>query len=95
MSVREAQDKISSSEFAEWMEYYRIQPFGERRVDEHNAWLCYWTYTTMCGNDRDPEDFMLRNEERVQSVDEKMTILQAIAAQAKAHEERKNGSKHS
>jgi len=95
MSVREAQEKISSSEFAEWMEYYRLQPFGERRADEHNAWLCYWTYTTMLGNDRNPEDFMLKNDERVQSVDDKMNILQLIANQAQAHKERKDGIKHS
>lgn len=31
--MAEWQARMSSKEFAEWMAFYRIQPFGERRAD--------------------------------------------------------------
>lgn len=37
MSVREAQARISSNEFAEWMAYSKIDPFGEERADLRSA----------------------------------------------------------
>lgn len=37
MSVREAQQRVSSREFAEWMAYYRLEPFGELRHDLQSA----------------------------------------------------------
>ena len=33
MSVRQCQQEISSREFAEWIAYNRLEPFGERRAD--------------------------------------------------------------
>ena len=33
MSVRQAQQEISSVEFAEWVAYYQLEPFGEDRAD--------------------------------------------------------------
>lgn len=80
MSVREAQERISSSEFAEWIAYYSIQPFGERRADEHNAWLCYWVHTSMCGGNMQPKDFMISDEsDKSSTVDDKMGLLEAVA----------------
>jgi hypothetical protein len=31
--VREAQQRIDSREYAEWLAYYRLEPFGEGRAD--------------------------------------------------------------
>jgi Protein of unknown function (DUF4035) len=33
MTVAEAQGRISSREFTEWMAYYTLEPFGEARAD--------------------------------------------------------------
>jgi hypothetical protein len=33
MSVRRAQEEISSAEFGEWVAYYSIEPFGDRMAD--------------------------------------------------------------
>ena len=84
MSVREAQEKVSSSEFSEWLAYYSIQPFGPRRLDEHNAWQCYWTHVSMCGGNAKPEDFIIGGEDnRAKSVEDKMGLLQSIAHSAR------------
>jgi len=37
MSVRRAQQEISSAEFAEWQAYASIEPFGEERADLRSA----------------------------------------------------------
>lgn len=37
MSVREAQLKITSAEFSEWIAYHNIEPFGEERADIRSA----------------------------------------------------------
>lgn len=37
MSVRQAQQEISSREFTEWIAYNRIEPFGEKRADIRSA----------------------------------------------------------
>ena len=81
MSVREAQEKVSSREFAEWVAYYSIQPFGEGRLDEHNAWQCYWQYATMCDGNMKPKDFMLTesDDDKATTIDDKMAMLQAIS----------------
>lgn len=40
MSVREAQARIDSHEFSEWMAYYHIDPFGWERFDFGLGQLC-------------------------------------------------------
>jgi hypothetical protein len=37
MSVAEAMERIDSAEFAEWMAYERLEPFGEHRADLRSA----------------------------------------------------------
>ncbi len=39
MSVAEAQQRISSREFAEWMAFDRVEPIGGRRGDYQTAML--------------------------------------------------------
>lgn len=38
MTVAELGRRMSASEFAEWIAYSRVEPFGERRADQR-AWL--------------------------------------------------------
>ncbi len=38
MTVAELGRRMTSSEFAEWIAYSRVEPFGERRADQR-AWL--------------------------------------------------------
>lgn len=40
MSVREAQEKITSREFVEWMAFYRLEPWGEWRGDYQAGMVC-------------------------------------------------------
>ena len=37
MSVRDAQARIDAREFAEWMAYYTLEPWGEERADLSRA----------------------------------------------------------
>ena len=36
-TVTELQQRMSSREFAEWMEYYQLDPFGDERADVRSA----------------------------------------------------------
>ena len=51
MSVAEAQSRISSREFAEWMAFYRLEPFGEERADLRMAILA----AVIANANRDPK----------------------------------------
>jgi len=79
MSVREAQQRIDSAEFAEWIAYHRIDPFGEFRDDYRFAMLCD-VICKMQGtkNKTKAEDFLLDfepKEKKSQSVDEMKNAL--------------------
>lgn len=37
MSVARCQREVSSAEFAEWIAYYTVEPFGEQRADLRSA----------------------------------------------------------
>lgn len=59
-TVREAQKRCSSREFAEWMAYYRLEPWGEWRADYRNG-LALSTYLNTKlpkGKRVKPDDFM-------------------------------------
>jgi hypothetical protein len=79
MSVREAQQRIDSAEFAEWIAYHRIEPFGELRSDYRSALLCD-VICKMHGTKQKTkaEDFLLNFEptvRKVQSVEEMKNAL--------------------
>ena len=65
MSVSEAQQRISASEFAEWMAFYQIEPFGEDRHDLRHGILCSVIAGLFAskGNAPKPEDFIPRFDE--------------------------------
>lgn len=66
MTVGELLGRITSSELAEWMAYYSINPFGETRGDLRNAMLCCLMANAWNGDKHKTfsmEDFMLIKEE--------------------------------
>ncbi len=61
LSVREAQARISSPEFAEWLAFNRLDPIGEERADARAALIALAvTRAAWSGKGRAPrfEDFM-------------------------------------
>ena len=46
MSVRRAQQEIDAREYASWVAYHRLDPFGNERADFHAA-LIAWTVASM------------------------------------------------
>lgn len=63
MTVAEAQERVTASEFAEWQAFYRLDPFGEERADYRMAILAALT-TNLWLEKGDkptrPEDFLPR-----------------------------------
>ena len=55
------QGEISSREFAEWMAYYRLEPYGEERADLRNARLLAMLATVNGDGSKDysAADFMM------------------------------------
>ena len=51
MSVRRAQEEISSAEFGEWIAYYSIEPFGDRMDDLRAGILASVTANANRGKD--------------------------------------------
>jgi hypothetical protein len=58
MSVRRAQAEISSAEFAEWIAYCGIDPFGEERDDLRAALVACTVANTFSKKRYKPADFM-------------------------------------
>lgn len=48
MTVAELGRRMSASEFAEWIAYSRVEPFGERRADAR-AWLAVAAMRNIAG----------------------------------------------
>ena len=44
MSVRRAQEEISSTEFMEWIAYERLDPGDPERGDFRTANICFWIH---------------------------------------------------
>lgn len=90
MSVARAQQEISSREFLEWMEYCKLQPFGELREDIRAARTCQTiaTYSQVRKPSYRPKlvDFLLQFK---QPETEAVTgWWEKFKAGAKAHNER-------
>lgn len=92
-SVREAQSRIDSREFTEWMLYEQIEPFGERADWIRHGHLM----SAICNALRrkgaraaKPEDFMPRPDRgtRRQTAQEIETALRAVTARQEAKAKR-------
>lgn len=63
MTVAELGERMSSAEFAEWMAYYAIEPFGEERADLRQALTTSAIHNSVQAQTKHPkwtkpEDFM-------------------------------------
>jgi len=59
--VRACQEAVTSQEFAEWMAFFRIHPFGEQRMDARFAMLAALVANLWTDSKRKrwtPEEFM-------------------------------------
>jgi len=84
MSVAKAQEQISSREFAEWIAYSTIEPFGEERADLRAGIIASVIANVNRGKGHapyKPRDFMPTfGESRRQSAQEIIARLKAFAA---------------
>ena len=81
MTVKEAQEKIDFDEFKHWQAYYKLDPFGEQRVEFMLAQLCYITASAHAGKGRSfkIDDFMPKyGVSRKQTPEEMKMILKAF-----------------
>jgi hypothetical protein len=79
--VAEIQERIDAREFAEWMAYYRLEPWGEERADMRmaveassivNCWIDAKHRTK-------PKDFLYLRDEQ----DQEQQNIEAMKAQFK------------
>lgn len=70
MSVREAQERIDSREFAEWVAYYKIDPFGNKRGDMQAGIIAASNVNLWSKGKVSPADFMPEFETRTMTLDE-------------------------
>jgi hypothetical protein len=64
MTVREAQERIDSREFAEWIAYDRMDPIGQDRADLRAALVSATVARSIGGGKAEINDFMLKFEPR-------------------------------
>ena len=83
MSVRRAQQEIDAREFAEWIAFGNLEPFGEERADWRIAQLCTLVANMFRGKGRMARmrDFMLRPKApRKQTPQEIAAVMRAYTA---------------
>ena len=92
MSVRQAQREIDSREFAEWIAYDRIDPFGEERADWRVGQLTAMVanlFTKRGQAKAKATDFMYQDKPKRQTLAQQRSIFAAFAAAHNAHQARK------
>lgn len=93
MSVKQAQREIDSAEFAEWLAYHGLEPFGEER-DDLRAGIVASTIANVNRGKRakayKPEDFMPKfdSHSKQQTPDQMKAVLGAAAAAYQASQKR-------
>ena len=55
MSVRRAQQEIDAREYASWVAYHQIDPFGNERADFHAALIAWTMASTVRGKGPAPQ----------------------------------------
>tara|TARA_R110002020_G_scaffold273792_1_gene488962 strand:+ start:8252 stop:8506 length:255 start_codon:yes stop_codon:yes gene_type:complete len=82
MTVRELLQRIDSTELAEWIAYYGIEPFGQEREALHSgiiaATIANAHSSSKCKTYQ-PADFMPDFEAKEQSIDDMKAILNQMA----------------
>lgn len=83
MSLAEAQARISAREFAEWMAYYTLEPWGQERADLRAGIIA----STVANANRDakkrrqpfkPQDFMPAFDREPQTADQQLAMARMI-----------------
>lgn len=85
MSVNRAQLEITSAEFAEWMAYYNVEPFGEERADLRQAITTSVLANAHRGKGKAPyktTDFMPKFKGKVKQTVKEMSAIFKNFAQA-------------
>ena len=96
MTVAEAQARISSPEFAEWVAYYGLEPFGALAEDTRHGIRAAIQANAFRGKGKaaTPADFMLCHTEKpAQSVDEMKARLMLAAKLAKKAKAKRGSSR--
>lgn len=86
MPVREAMERIDAREFAEWVAYWALEPWGEKRADLRAGIVSSTVANALCtrsgGGSWQPSDFMPEfdgdegaGRDRPQTVEEMRAIL--------------------
>lgn len=72
---------MPAAQFAEWLAYYSVEPFGEERADLRNAILCRLVANALRGKGRraEVEDFMPKFGRDEETSDEARMIEAAKA----------------
>ena len=89
-SVVEAQARISSQEYTEWLAYYQIDPWGEERSDLRNAMLAMLLANQYRSKGRRAfkiEDFIPKfgRERKRQTAEEAKRVLMAFTAASQGY----------
>ena len=83
MSVARAQREIDAREFAEWMAYDNIEPFGEQRADWRIAQLCCLVANSLGGKGPPAtlKEFMMDTSRKVrQSAGQMLAVMRSYVA---------------
>ena len=83
MSVAEAQDRISAREFAEWIAYGTVEPFGEERADLRAGIIASTVANANSRKKFQASDFMPKFRPRAQTRDEMVNITKKLKAMLK------------
>ena len=80
-TVNELETSLSSSEFAEWMAYYTIEPFGQWRDNLHAAQITAMLYNINRGNGSalGVDDFMYLDDVAAQEKQDREFISRMTA----------------
>ncbi len=81
MTVKEMLQRIDSTELAEWMAYYGLEPFGQEREALHAGIIAATVANANAakGKTYQPSDFMPDFERKGQTADDMRAILNAMA----------------
>lgn len=90
-SVSEAKDSIDSNEFAHWLAYYKLEPWGEERADLRQAYTsCIIANLFLSKGQKAYEvaDFMYKSEDgkqKVMSIKEMEMVCRMMAQSSQAN----------
>jgi len=83
MTVERLEREMSGAELDEWVEFYKLEPFGnEEKMNDYRHASLSSTVRNMVGAQTKPEDFLMYREKEEQLSVEDMDEEQIQAAQS-------------